>query len=175
MPTDEERSHDFLWRIHRQVPAAGETVIFNRSHYEDVLVPRVHELIGKNEVKSRFGHINAFEAMLADSGTIIIKFFLHISRDEQKARLEERLANPDKRWKFALGDLAERKLWDRYAEAYEDLLGSTSTRHAPWYVVPANSKGNRNLFISRVLVSTLESLKLAYPQPATDLANIVVE
>jgi PPK2 family polyphosphate:nucleotide phosphotransferase len=173
-PTDDEKAHDFLWRVHRVAPAAGEIVIFNRSHYEDVLITRVHDWIDNEEAKRRLAHINAFEKLLADSGTVIRKFYLHISRDEQKTRLEERLSDPDKHWKFALGDLAERKLWDRYMTAYEDAIAVTSTDVAPWYVVPANSKTNRNLFISNVLVETLESLKLTYPQ-GPELKGIVVE
>ena len=174
-PTEEEKSHDFLWRVHRPAPANGEMVIFNRSHYEDVLITRVHNWIDNKEAARRFAHINAFEQMLADAGAVIVKFFLHISKDEQKVRLHERLSNPDKHWKFALGDLAERKQWDRYMAAYEDALSKTSTPHAPWYVVPANSKTNRNLFVSQVLVQMLEDLKLAYPAPAEDLKGIVIE
>lgn len=174
-PTDEEKSHDFLWRIHRQVPGDGEMVIFNRSHYEDVLITRVHEWIGKKEVKRRFKQINDFESMLAEHGTIIRKFFLHISKDEQKVRLEERLSNAQKRWKFQMGDLEERKHWDSYQAAYEDVLENTSTKYAPWYVVPADSKTNRNLFISRLLVKTLEELKLAYPTVEEQVSNIVIE
>lgn len=174
-PTDEEKSHDFLWRIHRQTPGNGEIVIFNRSHYEDVLITRVHGWIDKKETKRRFRQINEFELMLAEHGTVIQKFFLHISKDEQKARLEERLSDPDKQWKFQLGDLEERKFWDQYTEAYEDALQNTSTKHAPWHVVPANSKMNRNLYILRVLVQTLEGLKLAYPDHQEDLQDVVVE
>jgi len=173
VPTEEEKDHDFLWRVHRVVPGAGEIAIFNRSHYEDILVTRAHGWIDGKEAKHRIAHINAFEALLADAGTVIVKFFLHISRDEQKRRLEERIANQDKQWKFAVGDLGERKLWDRYVRAYEDALSGTSTACAPWYVVPANSKTNRNLMISRVLVKTLEKLRLEYPR-RPDLAGIVV-
>jgi len=174
-PTDEEKSHDFLWRIHRHVPANGEIVIFNRSHYEDVLITRVHGWIDKKEVKRRLRQINEFESMLAENGTILCKFFLHISKDEQKARLQERLSNPDKRWKFQLGDVEERKYWDEYRAAYEDALENTSTKCAPWYVVPADSKTNRNLFISRVLVNTLEDLKLTYPVSEIDVQSIVID
>ena len=174
-PTEEEKSHDFLWRIHHQAPAGSEIAIFNRSHYEDVLITRVHGWIDARECKRRYKHINAFEKMLADDDTVILKFYLHISMEEQKQRLEERLANPDKQWKFRLGDLEERKHWDDYMAAYEDALTATSTDWAPWYVVPSDSKTNRNLFISRVLVRTLERLKLSYPAPEENLEGVVVE
>ena len=174
-PTEEEKSHDFLWRVHRQVPGNGEIVVFNRSHYEDVLITRVHGWIDAKECKRRYKHINAFEKVLADSGTVILKFFLHISMDEQKRRLEERLANPDKQWKFRLGDLEERKHWEDYMTAYKDAMEATSTALAPWFVVPSDSKTNRNLFISRVLVKTLNGLKLGYPPPEENLEGVVVE
>jgi PPK2 family polyphosphate:nucleotide phosphotransferase len=174
-PTDEEKSHDFLWRIHSHVPGAGEVVIFNRSHYEDVLITRVHGWIDAKECKRRYQHIIAFEKLLADNGTLILKFYLHISIDEQKRRLEERLKNPTKQWKFRLADLEERKHWSDYVVAYEDALEATSTEWAPWFVVPANSNTNRNLFISRILVKSLERLKLSYPRAPEDLLGVVVD
>ncbi|MES2354609.1 MAG: polyphosphate kinase 2 family protein [Pseudomonadota bacterium] len=174
-PTEQEKGHDFLWRIHQQMPGDGEIVIFNRSHYEDVLITRVHEWIDKKEVKRRLRQINDFELMLSEHATVIRKFFLYISKEEQKKRLEERLSDPEKHWKFQLGDVEERKLWDDYMKAYQDMLENTSTKHAPWYVVPADSKTNRNLFISRVLVQTLEDLKLTYPEPGEDLSKIIIK
>jgi len=175
VPTPDEKSRDFLWRVHREVPGAGEIAIFNRSHYEDVLVTRVHGWIDMRECKRRYKHINAFEKLLTDRGTLVLKFYLHISSEEQKRRLEERLANPDKQWKFRLGDLEERKHWDDYMTAYEDALAATSTNIAPWYIVPSDSKTNRNLFISKVLVRTLEGLKLSYPPSEENLEGVVVE
>ena len=174
-PTTEELEHDFLWRAHRQVPGKGEIAIFNRSHYEDVLIVRVRNWIDAAECKQRFQQINDFERMLAENGTVIVKFFLHISKDEQRKRLQERLDNPDKQWKFNPGDLAERALWKDYMAAYEDMLNHTSTEQAPWFVVPADSKANRNLVVSRILVDALERLKLRYPAPAENLSGIVVE
>ena len=174
VPTDEELHHDFLWRIHQHVPPRGMIGIFNRSHYEDVIVTRVHGIIPKTVYEPRYGHINAFEQMLAANGVRILKFFLHISRDEQKERLQKRLDNSEKNWKFNAGDLAERAKWNAYTAAYRDALRRCSTRWAPWYVVPANSKTNRNLFVSRVLIKALEKLKLAYPDPP-NLKGVVVE
>lgn len=174
-PTEEEKAHDFLWRVHRQAPGNGEIVIFNRSHYEDVLITRVHGWIDGKECARRYKHINAFEKLLAQSGTTILKFYLHISRDEQKRRLQARLDDPDKQWKFRLADLDERKRWDDYTAAYEDALAATSTDCAPWFVVPADSKTSRNVFISKVLVKTLEDLKLRYPQSQENLQGVVVE
>ena len=174
-PTAEELDHDYLWRIHRQVPGKGEMVIFNRSHYEDVLVVRVHNYVPPEVWKKRFDQINEFERALAESGTTILKFYLHIDKDEQKERLQARLDDPTKRWKFRLGDLEERKLWDNYMEAYEDVLSKTSTEYAPWYVVPANRKWYRDLVISSVLVETLEDLKMKYPESEENLDGVVVE
>ncbi len=171
-PTAEELAHDFLWRVHARVPAAGEMVIFNRSHYEDVLIVRVHELVGKSVWRGRFAQILEFERLLADTGTTIVKFFLHISKDQQKQRLEERLADRAKRWKFNAGDLAERKRWSDYQVAYEEALARTSTPSAPWYVVPANRKWYRNLVIASVLVETLEALRLTPPAVDFDPAGI---
>ena len=167
-PTSTELAHDYLWRVHQQVPARGEIVIFNRSHYEDVLVVRVHNLVPKDVWRKRYDQIKAFEQMLADEGTIIVKFFLHISLEEQKQRLEARVAEPDKRWKFNPGDLEERALWGDYMKAYEDVLNKTSTREAPWYIVPADRKWYRNLVVAETLVDTLEGLNMTYPKPEWD-------
>ena len=164
-PTREELAHDFLWRVHRQTPAAGETAIFNRSHYEDVLVVRVHKLISEKTCRNRFRTIAEFERGLSDAGTRIVKVFLHISKDEQLARLRARLDDPDKRWKFNTGDVAERKLWDDYMRAYEDALSETSTKHAPWHVVPANHKWYRNWAISRIIIDTLRDMDPKFPEP----------
>jgi polyphosphate kinase 2 (PPK2 family) len=150
-------------------------VIFNRSHYEDVLVVRVHDIVPPQVWKQRYEQINAFERHLTENGTTILKFYLHIDREEQKKRLEARLADPTKRWKFRLGDLDERKLWGAYTEAYEEALSKTSTDHAPWYIVPANRKWYRDLVISSVLVETLMKLDMKYPAPEEDLNGVVVE
>lgn len=165
VPTAEELAHDFLWRIHKQTPAKGEIVIFNRSHYEDVLVVRVHNLVPEATWSKRYGHINDFERMLADSGTTILKFYLHIDKQEQKDRLLDRLDSPDKLWKFNPADLKERDYWNDYRSAYEDMLGITSTAWAPWYIVPGNHKWYRNLIIASKLVETLKKLNLQYPDP----------
>lgn len=175
VPSAEELDHDYLWRIHKAVPAAGEIVIFNRSHYEDVLVVRVHKLVAPAVWKKRYDQINAFERHLTQTGTTIVKFFLNIDFDEQKKRLQARLEDPTKQWKFNPQDLKERKLWSVYMKAYEDALGKTSTAYAPWHIVPANRKWYRDLVISSILVETLENLKLQYPQPAESLEGLVVE
>jgi PPK2 family polyphosphate:nucleotide phosphotransferase len=174
-PSPEELDHDFLWRVHRQVPGSGEMVIFNRSHYEDVLAVRVRKLAPEKVWKARFEQINDFERLLAENGTLILKFFLHIDRDEQKERLQERLDDPTKRWKFRLGDLQDRALWDEYMKAYEDVLAKTSTEHAPWYVVPSNKKWYRNLVVATVLVEALEKLGMKPPEPEEDLAGVVID
>jgi PPK2 family polyphosphate:nucleotide phosphotransferase len=174
-PSMDELAHDFLWRVHPHAPGKGALVIFNRSHYEDVLVVRVHKSITDAECKRRYELINGFERLLADSGTVILKFYLHISKDEQRKRLQERVDNPNKQWKFSMNDLAERKLWHDYIKAYTDALAATSTEWAPWYVVPSNSKMNRNLLISSVLLDTLEGLKMQYPKSKDKLDGIVVE
>jgi PPK2 family polyphosphate:nucleotide phosphotransferase len=174
-PTAEELDHDFLWRVHPKTPGRGEIVIFNRSHYEDVLAVRVRKLAPEEVWKPRFQQINDFERLLAASGTLILKFFLHIDRDEQKKRFQERLDDPQKRWKFRLGDLEDRALWDDYMKAYEDLLAKTSTDWAPWYVVPANKKWYRNLVVATILVQALEKLDLRAPEPAEDLSHVVIE
>lgn len=168
-PTRLELAHDFLWRVHWEVPAKGHIGIFNRSHYEDVLVTRVHDDISAREVKRRWRHINEFEALLHESGTKVLKFFLYISKEEQRERLQKRIQNPDKRWKFNLGDLEERKLWDRYMAAFEDVISATSTDHAPWYIVPANRKWYRDLVVAGTVVGALEEMKLACPKPPADI------
>jgi PPK2 family polyphosphate:nucleotide phosphotransferase len=174
-PTSEELDHDFLWRVHKGVPGSGEMVIFNRSHYEDVLVVRVHGLVTKNIWSERFKQINDFEQMLAQNGTTILKFYLHIDLEEQKERLQARLDDPTKHWKFRLGDLEERKLWGEYMQAYEDVLNKTSTKDAPWYIIPANRKWYRDMVISSILVDTLESLKMKYPESEEKLDGVIVE
>jgi PPK2 family polyphosphate:nucleotide phosphotransferase len=174
-PSPEELDHDFLWRVHAKVPGKGEIVIFNRSHYEDVLVARVQELVPPAVWRARYDQINDFERLLAETGTVVLKFFLHISKDEQKARLQARLDDPRKRWKFRKGDLVDRAHWDEYMEAYEAALSRTSQKHAPWYIVPANKKWYRNLVVAEVLVKTLEDLKIQLPEPEEDLEGVVVE
>ncbi len=174
VPTQEEMRHDFLWRIHRNIPGLGEIGIFNRSHYEDVLVARVHKLVAKSIWAGRYELINNFEAMLSENKVIILKFFLHISKEEQKARFEQRLEDPMKQWKLSEADFAERKYWDEYIKAYEDALTRCSTKDAPWYVIPANRKWYRNLAVSQVMVETLESLKLKMPEPAIDLSHVKI-
>jgi PPK2 family polyphosphate:nucleotide phosphotransferase len=174
-PTAEELDHDFLCRIHSQVPGKGELVIFNRSHYEDVLVVRVHQLVPEDVWRRRYAEINNFERMLAEEGTVILKFYLNVSRDEQKKRLQERLDDPKKRWKFNAGDLKERALWDDYISAYQDAINETSTKWAPWYVIPANRNWYRNLAVASVIVQALEDLKMKYPEPAEDLDKIVIQ
>lgn len=174
-PSTLEMSHDYLWRVHQHTPATGTITIFNRSHYEDVLVVRVHDLVPPARWEKRYAHICDFERMLADEGTTVIKFFLHISADEQRERLQERIDNPAKNWKFEHGDLTERQHWDAYQEAYEAVLNRTSTEVAPWYVVPADRKWYRNLVVSRVLIDHLERLELTYPDPPEDLPHIRVE
>lgn len=174
-PSAEELDHDYLWRVHKQVPAKGEIVIFNRSHYEELLIVRVHNLVPPEIWKQRFDQINAFEQMLTENGTTILKFYLHIDQEEQKQRLQARLDDPKKHWKFRRGDLAERKLWPDYMQAYEDVLNKTSTARAPWYIVPSNHKWYRDLVISRVLVDALQGLNMKFPEPEEGLEGIVVE
>jgi PPK2 family polyphosphate:nucleotide phosphotransferase len=174
-PAGEEKEHDYLWRVHKAVPRYGQIGIFNRSHYEDVLIVRVHNLVPKEVWSKRYDHINHFEEMLADSGVTILKFFLYISKDEQKERFEERLTDPSKNWKFNIADVGERKYWDEYIEAYETAIERTSKPHAPWFVIPANRKWYRNLAVAEILTQTLESLNMQYPQPIADLAKIRFE
>ena len=174
-PSPTELARDYLWRVHRHVPGNGHITIFNRSHYEDVLVVRVHSLVPPDRWERRYDQINAFERLLTDEGTTILKFFLHISKAEQASRLRSRLDDPTKHWKFAAGDLAERASWDDYTTAYEAVLSRTSTRWAPWWVVPADHNWYRNLVVGSVIVDTLESLHMAYPVPSTDLSKIVID
>ncbi len=174
-PSEREAAHDFLWRVHSQVPAAGEFAIFNRSQYEDVLVPRVLKQIDQEECERRYRQIREFEALLADNGTTIVKCFLHISKDEQRARLQARIDNPEKHWKFDPSDLEARKLWDDYRQAYQDALGATSTEIAPWFVIPADSKTHRNIMVAELMVRTLQGLKLEYPPAKESLRGIKVE
>ena len=174
-PTDEELAHDYLWRVHKQVPGKGELTIFNRSHYEDVLVVRVHNLVLPEVWRKRYDQINTFEHMLAETGTTILKFYLHINKAEQKERLQARLDNPDKVWKFNPGDLKERALWNEYIQCYEDVLNKTSTAWAPWYIVPANRKWYRNLVVATTVANTLSSLNMRPPQKDADLSGIVIE
>jgi PPK2 family polyphosphate:nucleotide phosphotransferase len=168
-PTQKELDHDYLWRVHPYVPGKGEMVIFNRSHYEDVLVVRVHDLVPAKVWKKRYQQICDFERMLVEEGTTILKFFLHISREEQKKRLLERLEDPHKRWKFSMTDVKERELWPKYVKAYEDALEMTSTEWAPWHIVPANRKWYRNLIVSATIVDRLEALKMEYPKVEVEI------
>ncbi len=170
-PSPVELAHDYLWRVHAQVPARGELVVFNRSHYEDVLVVRVHNLVPPEVWKKRYDQINEFERLLTEEGTTILKFYLHIDPDEQKKRLIERIEDPKKQWKFNPGDLEERKLWGQYMAAFEEMLEKTSTRDAPWYVIPADDNWYRNLAVASIIVKTLEDLKMKYPQPVEDIAQ----
>lgn len=174
-PTEEELAHDFLWRIHQKVPKDGEIVIFNRSHYEDIIAVRVKKLFGQEVWKRRQQHILDFERMLTEEGTTIVKIFLHISKEEQKERLEARLQEPQKHWKFNPDDLADRKRWDEFMEAYEDLISLTATEHAPWYVVPADRKWYRNLCVARIMVDTLKRLDLKFPEVDWDPKSIVID
>jgi PPK2 family polyphosphate:nucleotide phosphotransferase len=162
-PTKDELARDFLWRVHREVPPKGYIGIFNRSHYEDVLITRVHGWVSDKVAKRRLNQIKEFEELLADNGTAVLKFFLHISKDEQKERLQARIADPEKRWKWSSGDLEERKLWDDYLEAFEDVISATSTTYAPWYIVPANRKWYRNIIVADRIVDALEEMKLKTP------------
>jgi PPK2 family polyphosphate:nucleotide phosphotransferase len=169
VPNATELAHDYLWRVHQQVPGRGEIVIFNRSHYEDVLVVRVHNLVPPEQWKQRYAQINHFEQILFQEGTTILKFYLHIDLEEQKERLLARLDEPSKRWKFNPGDLKERQLWNEYEVAYEDVLNKTSHRDAPWFIIPANRKWYRDLMISTILVDTLKRLDMKFPQPEGNL------
>jgi PPK2 family polyphosphate:nucleotide phosphotransferase len=163
VPTSEELAHDFLWRVHARCPAAGEVVIFNRSHYEDVLAVRVHELVSEATWRARYGRINEFEALLSDARTTVVKLFLHVSKKEQGERLDERLADPSKRWKFQGADVAERARWDDYRAAFEEMLARTSTPTAPWHVVPADHKWYRNWVVSSILTDVLTEMDPRYP------------
>ncbi|GAB4572088.1 MAG: polyphosphate kinase 2 family protein [Anaerolineae bacterium] len=174
VPTEEERAHDFLWRIHRAVPRRGMIGIFNRSHYEDVLVVRVKNLAPPDVWMRRYEHINNFERLIAESGIKIVKLFLYISKEEQKERFLERQHTPEKQWKFSPGDLEERKRWDDYMAAFEDALTLCNTEYAPWYVIPANRKWYRNLAVSEILINALESLNLRYPEPPPDIESYII-
>jgi PPK2 family polyphosphate:nucleotide phosphotransferase len=171
-PTKEELSHDFLWRVHARAPANGEVVIFNRSHYEDVLIVRVHKLVPHSVWSKRYDLINDFEAMLSEHSTRILKFYLHISEDEQLARFKQRLDNPARQWKISESDYTERELWPKYIDAYEDAIERTSTKQAPWYVIPSNYKWFRNLAISQIVADAMEDMGLKLPAPRVDLAVI---
>ena len=175
VPSGEEKQHDYLWRVHKAVPKFGDIGIFNRSHYEDVLVVRVHNLVPPSVWKKRYDQINNFEQTLADNGVNIVKFFLYIDRDEQKRRFEARLEDAAKHWKFSPADVEERKFWDNYSRAFEEAIVRCSKPCAPWYIIPANKKWFRNLAVSEILVHTLEEMKLKYPKPAGDMSKIQFE
>jgi PPK2 family polyphosphate:nucleotide phosphotransferase len=175
VPEGAEKRHDYLWRVHNAMPEFGQIGIFNRSHYEDVLVVRVHSLAPKSVWQKRYHQINEFERMLSESGVRIVKFFLYISKEEQAKRFRERLKDKTKNWKFSAADIKEREYWDDYIAAYNDVLEKCSTEYAPWYVIPANRKWFRNLAVAQVLVETLESMKLKYPKPTADLSKIKFE
>ncbi len=172
VPTPLEARHDFLWRVHQAVPPRGMIGIFNRSHYEDVLSPRVHKLISANTVRSRLEDINEFESTLSDNDVVILKFFLHISHEEQTRRLQSRIDTPDKHWKLAESDFKEREFWPQYEDAYETLISATSHKHAPWFVIPSDNKWYRNVAISQVIVDAMQALKLKYPPPTLDPSHI---
>ncbi len=174
-PSEEEASHDFLWRAHIAAPARGEVVIFNRSHYEDVLVVRVHDLVPKKVWSRRYKFIKHFEENLADNGTQVLKFFLHISKEEQLERFKARLDDPSKRWKISEADYAERGYWDEYTKAYEEALSKCSTPEAPWFVIPSDHKWFRNLAVARIVVERLEALKMNYPKPSVDIGKVQKE
>jgi PPK2 family polyphosphate:nucleotide phosphotransferase len=173
-PSAEEANHDFLWRYHKSAPAKGRIGIFNRSHYEDVLIVRVKNLVPEEVWRPRYETINEFERSLTLGGVTVLKFFLHISKDEQKRRLQSRLDDPDKRWKFDDGDIRERLLWEEYQVAYEDTINACSTEHAPWYVVPANKKWYRNLVVARTIADTLQAMNPRYPPAQEGLENITI-
>jgi PPK2 family polyphosphate:nucleotide phosphotransferase len=174
VPSHRELAHDYLWRIHRETPERGAITIFNRSHYEDVLVVRVHELVAEQQWRKRYRHIREFERLLADEGTRVVKLFLNISKEEQRERLQARLDEPDKNWKFNKGDLADRELWAEYRAAYQDAIAETAAKHAPWYVVPANRKWYRNLVVSSILIRTLEEMNPRFPDPVEGLEEIEI-
>ncbi len=174
-PTAKELSHDFLWRIHEHTPAKGQIQVFNRSHYEDVLVVRVHNIVPEERWRRRYEHIRHFEKLLADEGTMVLKVMLHISKDEQKERLQARLDDPSRHWKFDPGDLKERARWQDYQAAFQEALTETSRPHAPWYVIPADRKWFRNYALSTIVRGTLESVSMRWPEPAEGLHDIVIE
>ena len=174
-PTAEDLLHDFLWRVHKRAPAKGEIVVFNRSHYEDIIQPRVHKTIHKSIWSQRYKHIDAFERCLLDNSTKIIKFFLHISKEEQRKRLEERMADPSKQWKISERDIKDRKFWSSYTAAYQDIINKSSTLWAPWYIIPANKKWLINLVVGLIITDTLERMKPKFPKPTTNLSKIVID
>lgn len=174
-PTERERAHDFLWRVHPHVPGKGEIAIFNRSHYEDVLVPRVSGDLKNGDIKRRYAQIRDFERMLHETGTTIVKVFLHLSKDEQKKRLQARLDDSEKHWKFDTADVVARARWDDYQQAYADTINATDADHAPWYIVPADSKTHRNLIVANLLLETMQDMKLEWPAPKADLSTIHIE
>jgi len=175
VPSKKELAHDFLWRVHKAVPGKGMIGVFNRSHYEDVLVVRVHDIVPESTWRPRYEQINNFEKMLAETGTVVLKFYLHISKAEQRERFQSRIDEPAKNWKFSFDDLEKRKLWPDYMAAYEEMLERTTTAWAPWHVIPANQKWYRNLAITRVIVSALRDLDPQYPEPEQDLSAVRVE
>ena len=175
VPTADELSRDFLWRAHRAVPSKGKIGIFNRSHYEDVLVVRVHNLVPEQVWSQRYQQINDFEKMLVENGTVVMKFYLHISKDEQKERLESRINDPTKHWKVEASDIRERAYWDYYMQAYEVMLQKCSTEWAPWYIIPANKKWYRNLVITECIVERLKKLDMKYPEPSIDVTRLTIE
>ena len=174
-PTTEDLSHDFLWRIHKRAPSRGEIVVFNRSHYEDIIQPRVHKTIHKSIWSQRYEHINAFERCLSDNSIKIIKFFLHISKEEQRKRLEERMNDPSKQWKASESDITERKFWKNYTVAYQDIINRCSNLWAPWYIIPANKKWFRNLVVALIIVDTLERMKPKFPKPTINLSKMTID
>jgi PPK2 family polyphosphate:nucleotide phosphotransferase len=174
-PTEKEKAHDFLWRVHARVPAKGEIGIFNRSHYEDVLVPRILGTLEGKDLDRRYAQIRDFERMLAETGTTVMKVFLHISKDEQRERLQARLDDPEKHWKFDPADLVARDKWDVYQNAYADAINATDGDHAPWYIVPADSKTHRNLIIAHLMLETMQGMKLEWPQPKADMSKVRID
>lgn len=174
VPSDEERAHDFLWRIHAECPARGQIGVFNRSHYEDVVAARVRAVVDEPTCRRRFRHINEFERMLVEEGTTVVKCFLHLSKDEQRDRLQARLDDPEKRWKFRAGDLEDRQLWDGYQDAYEDAIRETSTPWAPWYVVPADRKWQRNLVVAQIVAAALRRMDPQIPAVAEETEGVVI-
>jgi PPK2 family polyphosphate:nucleotide phosphotransferase len=174
-PTAEEVSYDFLWRIHKRVPAKGKIAVFNRSHYEDIIQPRVHKIVQKSIWSQRYRHINEFERCLSENGTKIIKFFLHISKEEQRKRLEERIKDPSKQWKISQRDIMERKFWNSYMGAYQEIINKCSNMWAPWYIIPSNKKWFRNFAVGLIIVNTLEGMKPKFPKPMFDLSRFTID
>jgi len=175
VPTTQDLSHDYLWRVHMAIPSKGQIAIFNRSHYEDVIEARVRNLVPKNELILRYRQINDFERYLSENHVVVLKFFLHISKDEQKKRFQERLEHPTKHWKISERDLQDREYWKQYMEAYEETLATCSTGWASWYIVPANLKWFRNWAVAQIIVSTLDSMKLRFPEPRIDLSKFAID